>query len=391
MCVVLVVLVVMVVCFAADAGAQGARPFSFVAIGDAGEPGGTVGAVARATDSYDARAMRDGFPVSTLLFLGDNFYPVGLNQPDAVRRRLIKGALDPFRNILQRLGRNNVHAIAGNHEYYCRVVGPVPLGTCFNGNIYQSAIRSWTFHSRYPTSIRRAVSDGSPDSVEIIMFDSGYILAMPMATWQPEFDSLDRMLRASAQNSSVKWRIAIAHHSPYTVGEHGGYRQWSDRLQRVTYIGNCIDEGQDPFRYAYQIMSNADNCHPEYQEYSRRLLAAFDRSPAKIQLMLAGHDHSLQLLRRPVANGVNRPSVFIVSGAGAKVGMVRSPLQPNIFTHPINTTIATGESAAGFVVGVIRDDRIELEFINATDGNVLDMGGVKRFAVKLDGELVSVD
>src|SRR5687767_5141978 len=67
-CRVCVCFVVALVCFATDAAGQGMRPFSFVAIGDAGEPGGTVDDVARATDSYDARAMRDGFPVSTLLF-----------------------------------------------------------------------------------------------------------------------------------------------------------------------------------------------------------------------------------------------------------------------------------------------------------------------------------
>lgn len=362
------------------------RPFSFIAIGDAGMPGPILDGVSAAARVYDARAERAGEQVSTMLFLGDNFYPTGLNQPRDVMRWLVAAALDPFRPLMHRLGRDNVQSIAGNHEYYCQSVGPVPLGTCFNGNIRANAIRDWTYHYEYPASIRRALFEGARDSVEFILFDSGYLLATPMTVWQPVLDSLDRLIAQSALRADVKWRIFVAHHSPYSAGEHGGYRLWSSRLQRVLYIGNCIDEGMDPFRYPYQLMSNSDNCHPEYRAYSNYILEAMDRSPAKFQLMLAGHDHNLQLLRRVAS--AHRPSVFVISGAGSKTTTVRSPSPPNIYTHPINTPEARGASRTGFVAGVFRRDRLELEFIGEGEGDVMDMGGASRFAIDVNGELI---
>ncbi|NUM77095.1 hypothetical protein HUU40_22280, partial [candidate division KSB1 bacterium] len=53
-----------------------------------------------------------------LIFLGDNFYPIGLNIPRAKVSKKIKSVLGPFNEVTRSLGRSQVHALAGNHDYY---------------------------------------------------------------------------------------------------------------------------------------------------------------------------------------------------------------------------------------------------------------------------------
>src|SRR5688572_25007651 len=100
------------ICLAAELCAQ--TPFSFISVGDAGNRGPTLDAVGRAARELDSTRDAQGRPFSTMWFLGDNFYPIGLNQPAPIRALLIDEVLEPFRPIMRRLGRENVHALPGN-------------------------------------------------------------------------------------------------------------------------------------------------------------------------------------------------------------------------------------------------------------------------------------
>lgn len=364
-------------------------PFSFIAIGDAGEPGeelqGNASHMLETARSYD----RDGRPIQLLLFLGDNFYPNGLNRPEPVRRELIREVLGPHHELLKLLGRGNVHAVPGNHDYYCTTVNHIPYGSCDRGNQYEAEIESWTYHMHYPGLLRRATRDGGTDSADIILFDSAILLTQEFSRWRPVLDSLERMLRASAAAPGVKWRLIMAHHSPYSVGEHGGYRLWLSDKNRVGYIGNCIEDKQDPFKYVEELVSHQDNCTKRYRAYSDSLMATIARSGAKIQVLMAGHDHSLQLLNYQEKNAPNCPKIFVVSGAGAKRTRVKSPAPPREFTHPFNNSKERGRSAAGFNVCTFEGDKLAITFIDSESGKPLDMGGGRtRFMVDQAGKLL---
>ena len=365
------------------------QPLTFFAIGDAGQAGPVLDGCASGMNQWSATLRQQGKPLGLLLFLGDNFYPIGLNHPKPERERLIADILGPHRELLRALGKGNVHAIAGNHDYYCRTVGPIPMNTCVAGNEYAAQIPEWTYHYGHPTSIRRAVAAGSRDSVEFILFDSGLPVAVGGPSCKPLFDSLEKLLRRSATAQGVKWRILAAHHSPFTVGEHGGWRRWLPEQRRVGYVGNCQNEGDDPYRALFDLISNQDNCNRGYQAYSDTLLATIQRSGARVQLMMAGHDHSLQLLNYPERTCQLCPKVFAISGAGAKREPVKSPNPPSEFTHPINTDAEEGASAGGFMIGEFAEGRLRLRFINAADGAVLPMGGVNDFQIDESGRLLA--
>ncbi|MBC8145642.1 MAG: hypothetical protein H7X80_08645, partial [bacterium] len=158
--------------------------------------------------------------------------------------------------------------------------------------------------------------------------------------------------------------------------------------KRVGYIGNCRADGQDPIRYVYEYFSMQDNCSKRYRHYADTLDAVIKRAGARIQVLLAGHDHCLQLLFDPTRGCDNCPKVMVISGAGSKRARVKSPAPPSVYTHPLNDNVNQGESPPGFVVGKFHDGRLKLEFVDGRTGAKLDMGGRTTFDVDESGSLV---
>lgn len=371
----------------ATASAQ--APLSFIAVGDAGYPGEPHRLTAAAINTVASRLWSQQQRHGLLIFLGDNFYPNGLNDRGTDWIALRDQVMRPFEPVMRLLGRANVRAIAGNHDYYCDAVNFIPFGFCMTGNERERAIAEWSYSYYFPSSIRRALVEGGSDSVEFILFDSAYLLTRPTLFWRRALDSLERLMRKSAMAPGVRWRIFTAHHSPRTIGEHAGWRRWMPNLQRVGYIGNCLSEGQDPFRYVYEFFSTQDNCHERYRRYVDTLHAITSRSGAKIQVLIAGHDHSLQLMHYPDYGCDACAKVFVVSGAGSKQDRVKSPTPPREFSHPLNDADNRGRSVAGFVVGSFAENRLTFEFVNSRTAAVVDMGGGRtRFTVDESGALV---
>jgi hypothetical protein len=109
-----------------------------------------------------------------------------------------------------------------------------------------------------------------------------------------------------------------------------------------------------------------------------------------VQALIAGHDHSLQLLYYPDRNCANCPKTFIISGAGSKRQRVKSPTPPFEFTHPLNTPEERGNSAGGFVLCRFVDGTLSVQFIEEGTGTPLDMGnGEQTFRIDTSGTLLN--
>lgn len=365
------------------------KPLTMFLIGDAGKPGEVLTNNGRVMFRHEQRLRALGRPVSMLAFLGDNFYPIGLNHPDEdVRKKLIEDVFTPLRPVMKAIGPENVRAVPGNHDYYCTAISEIPLGKCMIGNYREQQLSEWTYHIFWPASKRYAMAEGSRDSVEVIFFDSGALLSTGLEVWRPSLDSLERMLRASAAAPSVKYRLFLAHHSPYSIGQHGGWRLWVRNRREIYYMGNCWQEGHDPIKYIYQILSNQDNCNRPYLEYSDSIQNVISRAGARVHAFFAGHDHSLQLMYRPDVRNEFLPKVYVISGAGAKRTPVKLPRPPYHFSHPFNNEIEQGRSAGGFNIVSFDGGRMHIWFIGARDGAALDMGGgITEFIINQNGDL----
>ncbi len=379
--------------------AFGGDPLTVLALGDWGDNT----SVLRACGTYVTNmhvGQHDAGKFGVLLFLGDNFYPTGLNIPVDNVPGKIESTLEPFKTPLQELGRANVHAVAGNHDYYARYaietsvffglvkIEEAPVGLTDRGNRRAAAIESWTYHYGLPGQAVYPREPGSRDSVQFIFIDSAVPLRTPVALWSPALDSLRRILEAGRLRPGIVWRVLCAHHPFSSVGEHGGYSVWDDDARNVEYLTSC-DKDSNALGWLKNSFDPEDVCTDRYRAYMDSLRSAIRAGGVKIHLALAAHDHSLQLLNLPgIDPGSPLPAVQIVSGAACDPTVVRFPAPPAIYTAAQTAPSQKGESLPGFVQLRFEKDRVRAVFYNANNGDPIDMGGGKKeFYIGVNGQL----
>ncbi len=399
-------LIVLLTCVLISCSHQGnvqqavpSKGLTVIALGDAGETGSELRGTAKyINDMYSEQ--HDGGKPDAMIFLGDNFYPLGLNIPADEVTGKIKSILGPYRQTFEGIGRANVHAVAGNHDYYARnavekslFFGLVnieagPVGLSEKGNERERAIEWWTYYYKMPAEVVYPLSAGSKDSVQFIFYDSALPLRTDPASWRPALDSLKRLLTHSAVRPGIAWRIFAQHHPWYSVGEHGGYSVWDDEAKTVNYLSNC-DKDSNVINWFTNTFDPEDLCASKYQAHIDSLKAAIHSGGTKIHLMLTGHEHTLQLLSYPEKNSdcPECPAVHVISGAGSKAGKVKLPSPPHEFTA--SQPAKSGESLSGFAQLKFGNGKLRVLFFNSANGETIDMGeGKKEFWIDRNGELM---
>jgi len=267
---------------AAAVGAAGfaePRSFSFLAVGDAGAPTHerrhyrvqlAVGAAMASND----RAK----DVHALVLLGDNFYPDGLHAAELaprVRDNLVR----PYCHFLALAGPRAAEvsgacgipeehrhpvpllAILGNHDYGS------PESPALQREAPHQFIVGWHMPRGAATVYELAAG------VSLVAFDSTPVFAGASAA----------PLTEALRSAPGPWRILLAHHPIANRGRD------SDRLNN-----------------AY---------------YQRTVLAAIAASGARVQLVLAGHEHNLQLL----ALDPPAPALHVIAGGGSGARSLGGP------------------------------------------------------------------
>jgi hypothetical protein len=378
---------------------QADNALTVIALGDAGEDGSTLRTTAQlVNDMYTGR--HSGGKPDVLLFLGDNFYPIGLNIPKDDVESLVRKVLSPFRPTLEGLGRSRVHALAGNHDYYARNVidqsvlfGLInvtagPIGLSDRGNRRSRELSWWTYTAGMPAEATYPVRPDSPDSVQFIFYDSALPLRTGPAAWRPALDSLRRLLALSAKRKGIVWRVLCQHHPWLSVGKHAGYSVWDDEAETVAYLSNC-DKDSNAVQWFLNFFDPEDLCAERYRAQIDSLRSVIRSSGVKIQFALTAHDHSLQLLSHPDGERdcPECPSLYIVSGAASKPEMVKLPNPPWEFTSA--QPMKRGISHAGFAQLQFTLDSVRVVFYNSWSGEAIDMGGgMKEFVIARNGRLI---
>ncbi len=383
------------------AGPQATPPLTVIAIGDVGEAGGPLRSNASLlsdmyTEAHDAGVFQ------MLLFLGDNFYPTGLNLPVDDVDGKVKSILGPFRPILSGLGRARVHAIPGNHDWYARNaleeslllglvnISTAPIGLTERGNQRAAALEDWTYHYRMPASVLCPLGGESPDTVQFLFFDSPLLLRTDQSTWHAALDSLKALLRSTKNRPMVQWRVLCVHNPFRSVGEHGGYSVWDDEARTVAYFSNC-DKDSNALGYLKNWLDPQDLCSAKYRQYVDSIQAAIRSAAVKIQVVLSGHDHSLQLLYSPQTHEANSslPEVQIVSGAGSQPSRVKFPAPPREYTSAQTRPAKEGVSLSGFAQLRFTDEKLRVVFYGGGSVDPIDMGGGKtEFWIDRNGHLL---
>lgn len=376
------------------------HPLTVIVIGDVGEAGSVLRRSATyISDMYTGR--HDGGKFDAILFLGDNFYNTGLNIPSDDVQGMVKSILGPFKLPLEGLGRKNVHAVAGNHDWYERnvleksllfgliSVSDGPIGLTDKGNKRAAGLEQWTYYYAMPAEVAYPLGGGSPDSVQFVFFDSALPLRTDPSSWRPALDSLRELLVSTRNRKFLSWRILALHHPFYSIGEHGGYSVWNDESNRVEYQTQC-DKDTNALAWFKNWFDPEDLCAEKYQQMLDSLRSVLNSSGVNVQLALAGHDHSLQLLYYPDRDNDcdECPKVHVVSGAGSKPARVRFPAPPE-YTSAEQRPDREGQSLPGFTQLQFHGDSLRIVFFNANNGNLIDMGeGRTEFWVDKNGNLM---
>ena len=283
--------------------------YRILLVGDAGGPRPNEPTLAAARD------WAEEFPDRTLVaFLGDNAYPDGLtsaNRSDA-QRRLVQQ--------LQVVGDTEATAlfIPGNHDW----ASGGPEG--FDAVLAQEEF----LRGR----ARFLPSGGCPGPEVLDLPEAGprvRIVVLDTQWWLHDRNKpTDRCASGTAAAVEERLRDAIdtdlavvvmAHHPLVTHGPHGGFFDWRDHifpLRRIAPwlwvplpgVGSVYPLVRWHVVRSDQGLSGADN--QEMRDALSRALAT--RADRGVVLYVAGHEHSLQVLRGDVVDYV------LVSGAGSQ-------------------------------------------------------------------------
>ncbi len=382
-------------------GSRASLPLTIVAIGDAGEAGSVLSGNATCiNDMYDGQY---GGTLHAMIFLGDDFYYTGLNIRGNEVEGKVKSVLGPFSAVFKELGRSNIHAVAGNHDWYARnaleksllfgliKISEVPVGLSDMGNKRAAGLTVWTYYYRMPGEAIYALGGESKDSIQFVLFDSALLLRTEPVTWRGALDSLEHILVRDRDRRGIVWRALCLHHPFYSVGGHGGYSEWDDESSSVAYVSPC-DRDSNAVGYMRNLLDPEDLCADKYRCYVDSVKAAIRRSGTKVQFILAGHDHSLQLLYYPDRDTTYAgwPKVHIISGAGSIPARVKLPAPPYEFTSAEQRPEKEGVSVPGFVQLCFVGDKLRIVFYNGNNGGRVDMGGGrKEFWISEQGNLLN--
>ena len=269
---------------------------------------------------------------STVVFLGDLIYPVGLPEPGHKYYELAEKRLLVQLDILKDY-KGNVYFISGNHDWN-RSRGP--------------GLESVNRQEKYIESYlgRKDVylpSNGCPGPVEIELTTQLTMIIINTSWWvhrgakplgedfgcvESEDDFFEKF-NAMLEENKKKDILIAAHHPLYSKAIHGGKFDLQSHLFPLTAAHKSLyipmpGVGSVYPAYRKYIGALEDMSHPKYRSMRKRLLKSI--APYKNIVWAAGHDHNLQYL-------IKNDQHHIVSGAGSKVAYVKSGGKSAVFTH----------------------------------------------------------
>ncbi|HUQ66490.1 MAG TPA: BamA/TamA family outer membrane protein [Flavitalea sp.] len=320
-----------------------------ILIGDAGEQQNNV--------HPELEFLKKTFPLdkrTTVIFLGDNVYPLGLPSHYASNYAEKKQVLDSQINVV--LGKKaTAYFIAGNHDW---------MQGAKNG--YQQVLNQYN----YITSLNRQnvhfVPDGAcPGPQEIAISDKVTLVVIDSQWWLHKFDK--PTIRSGCENSTEaellntlqeivtrnedKLLIFAAHHPFITFGRHGGYYNLKQHIFPFTDLKPNLYIPLPVLGSIYPIARGVfgniqDTKHPIYKNFSRQVDSILSLHPNCIRV--AGHEHNLQLIKQ----GKN---YYVVSGAGAKQSEITK-----------DDRLKFSSTKNGFaMIEVMKDDNVYVKFYSS--------------------------
>ena len=284
-----------------------------------GDAGALVNGRSAVIDAIKSQMKLD--KKTTVLFLGDNLYDIGL--PDIYHRGYneAKAALDSQVTVARGTDANVV-IIPGNHDW--NNAGP--------GG--EEAIRRQQQYVDFSgeKNVQFFPKDGCPGPVEIKISDDVVMIVMDSQWWLHPFEKpgvesdcdqktpeqvlseLDDLL-----NKNLNKLVIFACHHPFkSNGVHGGYFTWKQHLFPFTEMRQNLYIPLPVVGSIYPIARSVfgtpqDIPHPRYQNMIASLNEVLKVHPHIVRVH--GHEHNLQWIQ-------NDSLVQLITGSGCKTSRV---------------------------------------------------------------------
>ncbi len=269
---------------------------------------------------------------STVVYLGDNIYPVGMPAENAPSRKEMERRMNTQLDILKGY-RGERYMVPGNHDWG----QGTPDG--YQRNAYEEAYVEKYLRSQDSILVlggdTYVPSNGCPgpfevkvaDDVVLIAINSQWFLhqydrpygpnnACDVANEDEFFQQLDDVL-AKHRGEHV---MVVAHHPLLSAGIHGGYFTFADHLfplsivYKYAFLPLPILGSIYPFARKYGGVTQ-DISHPFYQRYKDGLETLFAKYPNVVYA--TGHEHNIQYIE-------GKHYHHIVSGSGCKTQHTRN-------------------------------------------------------------------
>jgi len=287
-----------------------------ILIGDAGEYGKRQGGVITHAASQILKGK------TTVFYLGDNVYPIGMGLPGSKEEKstmqILQSQYQPMR-----AGGAAVYFVPGNHDW--DRMGPKGLA---------KIKRQWQYLNEQRDSLLKEVpANGCPDPTEINISDNVVVIAFDSEWWlyiynkdNPDADCdcktndeiIHRFDELLYKNRNKV--IIIADHHPFeSYGHHGGSYIWQDYIFPLTSVKSSLYIPLPGLGLLYPFLRSAfpipeDHGNPLYKTMVNRINGVFGIDPNVIHV--SGHEHGLQFIKE-------KNLIQVVSGAGAKGAVVR--------------------------------------------------------------------
>lgn len=274
----------------------------FLVIGDWGRNGQEGQAETSGRLAAAARKLDAEFVIST----GDNFYPAG-----------VASVSDPhWQSSFEQVYTDHAlqvewNAVLGNHDYRGNPQAEVD---------YTKLSRRWQMPARWYTKTVEAGEDSGVQAQFFYIDTTALIGEYRLQPWKYDLSGQDadaqlRWLEAELKKSTARWKFVVGHHPIYTVGK------------RKKAAGGGIEK-----------------------DLEQRLLPLLEQH--RVQAYLAGHEHDLQVIRRPGGTVTH-----LVSGAGSETRPlgVPDPKDGRLFAA----------ATAGFMALALTPEALQVEVVDA--------------------------
>lgn len=283
-------------------------------IGDAGEP--TLDTQEPIFEALEAQ-LRINPEHSTVVFLGDNVYPMGIPVEVGMERKLCERKLEEQIKVVERSGARGIF-IPGNHDWH-------------NGaddGLERLAMQERFIEGRKNPRIMLLPRAGCPGPVVVNVGSTVRLIVLDTQWWLHEGpkpigasspcsekteDDVLRELASAIRTAGGRSVIVVGHHPLESNGSHGGFFDWRAHifpfrvLDKALWIPLPLIGSLHPFVRnlgAFPI----DISHSSYRHFIKRIDSVFTLySPT---IYATGHEHNLQVLRH------SSSFLHIISGCG---------------------------------------------------------------------------